>query len=147
MFGFFRRKPPPRPTRQEQLQARPVRLVEAELTPSEGGGGKITVPVRPGRVHRWLLRFPERATKTFEFDAVGVFVWERCDGKTTLRRLITDVARHLRISEREAEVATMSFLQLLVKKGLIGLAVRRKADRADGSQLGRDAGVARRGGP
>lgn len=133
MFGLFRRQPAQRPTRSQQLAARPVRLVSAELVPTDHGGGRLTVAVRPGRVHRWLLRFPEQATKTFELDAVGVFVWQRCDGKTTLRRLISDVARHLSISPREAEVATMSFLQLLMKKGLLGLVLRRKDAARSGS--------------
>ena len=91
----------------------------------EGGGGRITVPLRPGRVHRLLLRFPEHATKTFEFDSVGVYVWGLCDGKTSVQRLITQVARKLGISPREAEVATMGFIRMLMKKGLMGMEVRR----------------------
>jgi hypothetical protein len=124
MFSFFRPKKPAF-SRAQQLSARPVRLVAAELVPTDGGGAKITVTLKPRRVHRILLRFPENATKTFELDAVGVFVWGLCDGKSSVQSVITRVSRHLRISPREAEVATMAFMQMLMKKGLLGLEVRK----------------------
>ena len=106
------------------LSARPTRLVEAAIVPTENGGAKITVPLKPRRVHRWLLKFPDHANKTFELDPIGLFVWTTCDGKTSVQHLITKVARHLSISPREAEVATLTFLQTLTRKGLIGLEVR-----------------------
>lgn len=107
------------------MSAKPRRLVSSEVVPVEGGGGKITVQLKPRRVHRLLLRFPENATKTFEFDSVGVFVWGLCDGKTSVQSVIHKVAKHLRISPREAEVATMGFIRMLMKKGLMGMEVRR----------------------
>ncbi len=130
MFSFFRPKKSAF-SRAQQLSAKPVRLVAAELQPIDSGGAKITVPLRPRRVHRLLLRFPENATKTFELDSVGVYVWQICDGKTSVQSLIIKVSKHLKISPREAEVATMTFLQTLMKKGLIGLELRKPKPAAN----------------
>lgn len=123
MFTFFRPRKPAF-SRAQQLSAKPLRLVTADLAPTDNGGAKITVPLKPRRVHKLLLRFPDNAKKTFELDSVGVFVWHLCDGKTSVQSLITKVSKHLKISPREAEVATMTFLQTLMKKGLIGLELR-----------------------
>lgn len=128
---MFWRSKKPTISRAQQLSAKPRPLVEAkveELTDEQGGGAKLTVPLRPTRVHRWLLRFPDGATKTFELDSVGYHVWKLCDGKTSIQQLIQKVGRHLKITPREAEVATLAFVQMLVKKGLLGIEVRAPRD-------------------
>jgi hypothetical protein len=119
----------PKLDRAQQLSARPMRLVEAEITPTDLGGAKLKVPVRPTRVARVLLRSPGSMTRSFELDSVGLFVWNLCDGKTNVSQLVHKVSRHLKITPREAEVATLTFLTMLARKGLIGLEVK---DRGDG---------------
>lgn len=119
---FFRRQPKPRITLQEQLSARPVRLVEAEPTPDGKGGATLKVPLRTGgRWNTWLFRVPQGATKTFELDALGLLVWESCDGKTSVQQVIRKLAKRYNLNLREAQVPTLAFLQTLVKKGLIGM--------------------------
>ena len=76
-----------------------------------------------GKSSRFLgkvFRMPEGSTKTFEFDAIGVFVWESIDGRITVQQLIRKLARRYGLSEREAAVSTNLFLQMLGKKSLIG---------------------------
>jgi hypothetical protein len=114
-------------TRAQQLSARPYALVEPEIRETEGGGAQLKVKLKPSGVHRWLLRFPEGAVKTFELDAIGLFVWRACDGKTTVEELIRKVAERLKITNREAEVATLTFVRMLVKKGLLGVEVGKKS--------------------
>ena len=65
-----------------------------------------------------------RATKTFEFDSIGLFVWNLCDGKTSVQQIIRMLAREYRLNLREAEVPTLQFLQTLAKKGLIAMTVK-----------------------
>ncbi len=113
----------PRMTRQQQLASKPLRLVEAELTETEDGGGRIRVPLRQRAWTGWLLRLPEGATKTFEFDALGKFVWTHCDGKTSVQQITRKLARTYNVSDREAQVATEKFLVMLANKGLIGGAI------------------------
>jgi hypothetical protein len=68
--------------------------------------------------------------KTFELDELGKFVWDACDGKTAVRQIIRRLAERYNLNQREAEVATVAFLQTLTRKGLIGMAVT-KAERQD----------------
>lgn len=126
------RTPVPALTRQQQLASRPIRLVEGDWTPSDNGGGKLKIKLRQRRI-ALLFRVPEGASKTFEFDPMGKFVWDHCDGKASVQRISRDFARAYCVSEREAQVATERFLVMLAKKGLIGAAVPSKK-RADGPQ-------------
>ena len=116
-------KAKPKVTKQQALAARPLRAVDGEMKPADGGAGKLTVRLRPTRWSGWLFRMPEGATKTFEFDPMGVLVWENCDGKTSVQQIIRKLARRYGLSLREAEVSTRQFLVTLARKGLIALAV------------------------
>jgi hypothetical protein len=109
------------PGKQQLLAARPMRLVQAtakEVSPTKY---HLTVPMRPAKLASLLLRLPRKVTRTFELDPMGVFVWEACDGKTAVRQVIRRLARQYHLNDREAEVATVTFLNTLAKRGLIGL--------------------------
>jgi hypothetical protein len=124
---FGRRKP--KLTTQQALAAKPIKLVEATMDVDETGAGKLKVPLKSGKFLGRIFRVPEGTTKTFEFDAIGVFVWETIDGRITVQQLIRRVARQCKISEREAAVSTNLFLQMLGKKSLIGWNVPEKKDK------------------
>ena len=123
---FGKRKP--KLTNQQALAAKPIRLVEAEMTVNEAGG-KLKVPLKSSRFIGKIFKMPEGATKTFEFDSIGVFVWENIDGRTSVQQLIRKVAKHCKFSEREAAVSTNLFLQMLGKKSLIGWNVPEKKEK------------------
>ncbi len=115
----------PQLTRQQQLSARPVRLVAGTMADGDGGGGRLTVPLRQRRWAGWLLRLPAGATKTFELDPLGRFVWDRCDGSATVQQIARKLAKQYGVSDREAQVSTEAFLATLTRKGLVGAAVPR----------------------
>jgi hypothetical protein len=83
---------------------------------------RLRVPLRrAGRLTRawcWLLRLP--AAVEVELDEIGTFVVERLDGRT-LGALADDLAGHLRLTRREAEVALADFMRLLSARRLIAL--------------------------
>ena len=112
----------PRLSREQALAARPLRLPSARFEESSTGA-RLKVPMRAPKWGGWLLRFPDGATKTFELDSVGVFVWECCDGSTSVKQIILRLAKRYELNLREAEVSSLAFLQLLAKKGLIGMQV------------------------
>lgn len=114
----------------QALAARPVRLVEPETLPTPDGGARLRVKVRPPALARWLGGFPHGMTRTYELDALGMFVWRACDGRTSVRQLIRRFAGHHGLNVREAEVAVVKFLQMLMKKGLVGMRVERPAHDA-----------------
>ena len=122
---LFRRAP--RPAKSEILAGKPVRAPGAKETGAGGGKWTITIPLRSARTGGWasrLLRVPEGATKSFELDELGKFVWDECDGKTSVRQIIRRLAKRYNLNEREAEVATVAFLHTLTRKGLLGMAIK-----------------------
>jgi hypothetical protein len=72
-----------------------------------------------------VFRVPPGATKTFELDAIGVFVWRHCDGRHTVQQIIRKLATEYRLNLREAEVPTIKFLHTLARKGLIRFSVKK----------------------
>ncbi len=129
MFGLGKKKP--QMNRGLALAAKPCVVVHAVLQENDSGGARIRVPLRASSgLARWLP-IPANAAKTFELDSVGLFVWRLCDGHNSVQQIIRRLSREHNLTLRETEVATVHFLQTLVKKGLIGLKVRenRKDDR------------------
>ena len=113
----------PRPTRSQVLAGKPLRAPDAKETDAGGGKWTLTVPLRSATNGGWasrLLRVPEGASKSFELDELGKFVWDGCDGRTTVAQLIRRLAKQYNLNEREAEVATLAFLNTLARRGLIG---------------------------
>ncbi len=124
---FFRRKKP-LISIEQAMDARPIRLVQAQLRETEDGGGKITVRLKPPRLAKWLVKYPQGASKTFELDAIGVFVWNLIDGKTPVKQIIHKLSKQYNLNLREAQVPTVTFLQMLIKKGLIGVPMEKNED-------------------
>jgi len=79
-----------------------------------------------GRVHRTIWGMLGRAGKTersYGVDPLGREVYEACDGKTTVKGIVSGFQRRHKLSRSEAEVAVTTFLKTLVSKGLIAVAV------------------------
>ena len=113
-----------RPSPADALAACPRRLFDAEPRETSTWQYRLTVPLAPPRWAARFLRVPRGATKTFELDEIGKFVWDGCDGETPVRQLIRGLAGRYHLNEREAEVATLAFLRTLMRKGLIGIPVK-----------------------
>jgi hypothetical protein len=120
-------KKKPSITHEQALAARPLRSSDANIDLCDDGGAKLRAPMRPPRWGGWLFRMPENAKKTFELDSVGVFVWNCCDGKTSVKQIIHKLSKKYDLNLREAEVSSLAFLQTLAKKGLIGMQVEKTA--------------------
>lgn len=120
----LRRDKAPALGRAAAMAARPVQVPRVRLVERPDGGANVTVEVlRPG----WqrLLGTPRHAERTFGLDAVGREVYEACDGKRTVGRLVGEFGRRRKCGRAESELAVTTFLETLVKKGLVVLAVRR----------------------
>lgn len=107
--------------REEQLALKPVRAPAAMLD-----GMQIKIPIRGN----WLFRPPKDARRKFELDEMGLFVWNRCDGQTSIEQVLTALAERYSISSRDAEVSTLKFLQMLARRGLIEIETK-NAPRSD----------------
>jgi len=120
------RKKKPHMSAEQALEAKPVRLVEAEMQPLPDGGGMLKVSLKQPKWGQRLFRLPESSTKSFEFDAIGVFVWDNIDGKTNVQQIIKRLAKRYDLNLREAQVPTVKFLEMLIKKGLVGVPMEKK---------------------
>lgn len=111
-------------SRQDALNVKPVQLVQGKLVATDAGGMNLTIPLNSTRWSGWLFRLPKGATKTFEMDELGVFIWNSCDGKTSVQQMIRRLSRERKLTLREVEMATLQFLQTLIRKGLVGVPVQ-----------------------
>ena len=101
---------------------KPMHLVEATLVVDDAGNGKLSVPIKPTRVARWLIRDAKDRIKTFEFDSVGIFVWQENRRKDECRATHPPrIAKEYNLELRQAEASTTAFLKTLMQKGLIGI--------------------------
>lgn len=121
------------------------RLCSGVISEALPGGGLILrgAPLPRGPVRRALarvFRLPERLA--VELDAMGAFVVERLDGRS-VAELAQDVARHLRLTRREAEGAVGMFLRLLLRRKLIEIdGSAQHATASDGRPVARAVNTA-----
>ena len=140
---FFRRRPKTRPegmrlTRDQSFNARPIATEVLDRRARENGGALIVIPMRPTGYQKWLLRISEGAQRTIELDAVGVEVFDMCDGRTSVRKIARTFAREHQVDQHEAEMAVASFVQMMMRKGLVSVMVDR--GRHEGTKARRHEG-------
>jgi hypothetical protein len=114
----------PKLTRDQSMEAKPVSCVIDARSPLPDGGERLTVRVRSTGTQRWLLRAPEFVTRKFELDKVGIEVLAMCDGEKSVRYIVKKFAKEYKIDEHEAEKAVVTFLRMLIRKGLVAVMVR-----------------------
>jgi hypothetical protein len=122
MIGFSRSKKPA-VSREAALDAKPVSAPGITLKELDEGGARLTIPLKSSSRWGWLFRLPKDATKTIELDAIGLFVWQHCDGKTSVLQIIRKLSKQYNLGLRQAEVPTVQFLNMLSRRGLIAMAI------------------------
>ena len=68
-----------------------------------------------------------RSEKAFDLDELGAQVWHLCDGRHTVAEIIRTFAQTRRVNQREAQVAVLAFLRMLVRRNLVAVAGARTA--------------------
>ena len=144
---FVHRSPAVTFSRSCDLSLRPTRVVAAVLQRDggggsggggrggaasggggNGGGGVLVIPLPPRRWGGWLPKRPAGASKTYELDAVGAFVWDNIDGRTSVGQIIERLSRRYDLNLREAQVPTLGSLEMLLRKKLIGIKAQARQD-------------------
>ncbi|MAE64339.1 MAG: hypothetical protein CMJ18_08705 [Phycisphaeraceae bacterium] len=125
---MFRRRTPPKPaiSRQQSFEARPFAVEVLAREPLENGGARLTVPMRPRGYQKWLLRIPEGASRRIDLDAVGAEVFDMCDGRTSVKQIARRFAGKHHVDTHEAGLAVATFIRMMMRKGLVSLAVERE---------------------
>jgi len=102
------------------LACKPRRLPVVRTEEKEEGKLYVTVKIRPARWVKWFGG-REEVDRTFALDAIGGEVYEACDGKSQVKVMVREFAKTHKVSLAEAEVSVTSFLQTLMKKGLVAM--------------------------
>ncbi len=108
--------------RKDAMKAIPVK---APVVKTERKEDKVYVTVeveRPG--WQQILGAARTCKRTFGLDTYGQEVYESCNGKNTVEKNVRRFAEHHHLSIAEAEVSVTTFLKTLMKKGLVGMAVK-----------------------
>lgn len=106
--------------RKASLACRPRKMPVVRRQEIEDGKLRITVHIKPQRWVKWFTRRSE-AERTFGLDPLGREVYEACDGKTTVHKIIENFARTHQVSLAEADISVTTFLKTLVTKGLVAM--------------------------
>lgn len=73
-----------------------------------------------------FLGLPEK--KKIILDRRGSFIWELCNGKTTVKDMINRFAKEYTLNRKEAEVSIVHYIKSLAKKGLAGIVIQGEQD-------------------
>lgn len=115
--------PPAKLTRDQALRARPVTARILRREPLDAGGERLTVPFTPTGLQKFFFRHSEGMTKKFDLDVFGLEVLAMCDGRKSVRHVVDTFARRHNLHAAEAERAVTTFLQIMMRKGLVAMAV------------------------
>lgn len=107
-----------RTTSKADLTIKPIRSPHATLERLEKGA-RVKLPVK----RNWFIRPRREPVKTYELDATGLAVWDRCDGAATIESIIHAVADMCKCDLEKAEIATLRFLDTLAQRKLIGVSM------------------------
>ena len=115
--------------RDRALGAKPERALAVSSEKADDGGLTLVVELEPKKWLRWL-GVSGKVRRTFGLDALGAEVYNACDGKTTVRSIVRRFAKEHKISVAEAEISVTQYLQTLVSKALVLIAVDRAEKKA-----------------
>jgi len=107
------------------LMARPVRNAAADVAWTEEDELAIRVTVRRPR---WLVGplawiVPHKGVRTVRLDRLGAQVWELCDGENRVEDVVDVFAERYALTFHEARVAVTGYLQSLVQRGALAVAL------------------------
>jgi len=107
------------------LDAVPVPNQFCRVETTDTGRVQVSAPVRRTLLSRLMKRLTDSPQyKKIELDEIGTFVWQQCDGRTNVRKMIDRLCKRYKLSYREGEVSLTQYLSTLARRNLIGLAVR-----------------------
>jgi hypothetical protein len=122
-------------TREQALEARPVRNPSLKWRLNEEDGVEIIVPRRSDRLGRVLgYVFYVPTSRPVVLDEVGSRVWHLCDGERTVAEIVQMMCDEYKLGKREVEVSLTEYLRTLGKRGMIGFLVTEELARELGEE-------------
>jgi hypothetical protein len=71
----------------------------------------------------WFVRF--RSRKEYDLDCIGLFVWDRCTGSSTVEQIIDVFAKQYVLTFHESRVAVTEYITLLIKRGILAIMIQK----------------------
>ncbi|RLE70262.1 MAG: hypothetical protein DRJ37_06780 [Thermoprotei archaeon] len=110
------------------------RIVKAEGIEWEyNERGEVVIKVKLDRKDKSLMsglvKLPKE--KKIMLDEVGTFVWEQIERGITVERLIEKLAEKYDLHWKEAETSLLTFLSMLISRGLIKLEPAKQSALSD----------------
>jgi hypothetical protein len=127
------KKEPPQLSREQAMQALPVRNPSLKWKVNDQENVVIILPRRDdlsGKALGWLFMVPQE--KPVELDELGSSVWHNCDGESTVAEIVTLLCREHKLSRHEVEITLTEYLRTLGKRGMVGFMVPREVAEAAG---------------
>ena len=113
---------PSKLTRHQSLASKIVRSPQVSERVTKAGNLELTLAATPAKWTRLLGRPRDvPVVVRYELDELGRYVWDQCAASLTVEQLIRQFAQQHGLNLREAEVSVSTFLQTLMKRGLIGV--------------------------
>lgn len=145
MFDWlpWHKKKEPEVTREDSLGAVVHPNQRLRIERSADGVVTLYAPFRSSamveRLSRWLGGPDHAPEAKVELDEVGSFVWEMCDGRTTVREMIARLAEKYKLGRKEASASLTTFLRSLAQRNLVAVVILKpEAAEADGPQSHED---------
>jgi len=106
------------------LNSRPAR--NEELTWEKNDDGEVQITVR--RQETWKVRLISKIfyipkKRKITLDEVGTEVWQLCNGRNTVARMIEDLSDKYQLNRKEAEVSLLAYLKTMAQKRFIGFVI------------------------
>lgn len=97
------------------------------------------------KLSRWLGGPDKPPEAKVELDEIGTFVWDMCDGQTTVREMIAKLAEKYKLGRKEASASLTTFLHSLAQRNLVAVVIRNPAAAQEPGPTS-DGGPAQTGG-
>ena len=114
-------------SREQAMEAKPLAVPVVRSEPLPDGGKRMTVRYKPTGIQKWLLRTKTDLSRRYDLDSMGVEVLAMCDGQKTVRWITQAFAKRHRVNEHEAQQAVATFLRMMIRKGLVVVAVDKES--------------------
>jgi len=104
------------------LSARPVRNPQTQARDLPDDRLELTLAcLKPWPIRIFCKRDRRMFPRRFELDLLGASLWREIDGSRTVNELIGYLVRTHGLPPRQAQDSMVSFLQMLMARGLVGL--------------------------
>jgi hypothetical protein len=135
-MGILATRRKPKLSREAMLASRPARNEALNWEANEDGEVQITIR----RQDSWKVRILSKVfyipkERKITLDEVGTEVWQMCNGRTPVGKMIESLGKKYQLNRKEAEVSLLSYLKTLGEKRFVGFLL-------DGQKKAVDKGTA-----